>query len=138
MAIGKVSLQGMFLEDVQFTWNLSGTIDPINDIGKAVTLDTSAANTMKLAGAGDRIYGKLQQIEARAIEGITVRTVSMQFIDIMPFKVGETFAVGDTAVGGGSGTVEVLKVSSVSAPDPNQNTVVEVLSDGTPVVMKLT
>lgn len=138
-SIGSVSLAGIFFEDAFFPVNLSGSPVAGTDEGKAVTWDTSAANTMKLAGDGDVVVGRLETIEARIAEGVTVGTVAMQFSDVLPQKASETFSVGDTAVGGGSGTVKVLKAGSpsVSAPDYRYNTVVQVNGTASVVVVKI-
>ena len=133
MAIGINSLQGIISEDSWQAWNVSGS-PAQTDVGKAVTLDSSAANTVKLAGIGDRIIGRLEALESRTIEGVTVGTISREFSDSLPAANGETFHVGDTAVGASSGTVKVLKNAGVSAPDWSQNIVVAVLTDGTPIV----
>lgn len=135
MAIGVQSLAGIYFEDYQLTYLISGSPDPVASLGCAVTIDTTAANTMRLAAAGERIFGRLETCEVRTVEGITVGTVARKFSDTLPIKVGEVFNVGDTAVGSSTlGSVEVLKVSSVSAPDYNQNVVTEVRTDGTVVV----
>jgi hypothetical protein len=137
MAIGKVSLNGMVEEDSIYTFLCSSTVVAGTDEGKAVSLDTSAANTVKLAAANDRLFGYIDTIEVRAVEGVTVVAVVTEFIRSLPHLSGEVFEVGDTAVGGGSGQVKVLKSGSpaASAPDPNQNIVLEVLASGDPVVM---
>jgi hypothetical protein len=137
MAIGKVSLNGMVDEDSIFTFLCSSTVVAGTDEGKAVSQDTSAANTVKLAADGDRIMGYIDNIEVRSVEGVTIVGVVTKFIRRLPMKANETFTVGDTAVGGGSGTVKVLKTGSpaASAPDANQNRVLEVLTSGDPVVM---
>ena len=74
------------------------------DEGKPVTLDTTANNTFKLAGADDVVYGNLKVVENRVQEGILVGTVE--------FKGGFTWtksgvvAVGAGVVGAGAGAVK--------------------------------
>jgi hypothetical protein len=133
MAIGKVSLRGIFFEDFMLAFNISGAVDPVADVGKAVMLDTTAPNTVKLANVVDaRIIGRLESIEARTVEGITVGTVAITFCDVLPHLAGQVFTVGSTAVA--SATPGQVKVAA--AADPNQNLVVEVLANGDPVVLK--
>ena len=104
--IGKVSINGLIDEVAQVTWNLAAGIVKADE-GKAVTQDTTAANTVKLAGDGDLILGRLEIVEIRSQEGIAVGTVSMR--GGMSFVVNpnatasspdETPAVGDYLSGG--------------------------------------
>ena len=103
-----VSLRGIFIEDFQFTFLVSGGVDvTIADAGVgAVMLDTAAANTVKLATDGATILGRLEVYENRTIEGIVVGTVSlaggMKFLvnpDATASSPDETPAVGDYIVG---------------------------------------
>jgi hypothetical protein len=51
-----------------------------DDLGKALTLDTTAPNTMKLAGDGDPVHGRLETYEDRSQQGAgKVGTVQRQF-----------------------------------------------------------
>lgn len=107
MAIGNgVTLAGLPNEDAQRTFLVSGTVTQA-DIGKAVTLDTAAANTVKLAGDNDVILGRLESYEDRTAEGIKVGTVShdgsMEFpvnADAVSSPTDETPDVGDYICGG--------------------------------------
>lgn len=110
-AIGAgVSLQGIFIEPWMLTFNLAvGTV--LADVGKAVTLDPTGANKVKLAGDGDNIIGRLETVEDRTIEGILVGTVSLQGALKLPKKTGETVNVGDQVQGAGAGEVKALPVS---------------------------
>lgn len=136
-SIGSVSLRGVYFEDAQLPFNISGSPVVGTDEGKAVALDTTAANTVKLAGAGDRVIGRLETIELRTIEGVQVCTVALQFIDVLPNDGAHTFVVGDTAIGGATAGKVAPKGGGSPAPDANQNLVVEVLASGDPVVMKI-
>lgn len=143
MAIGKVSLAGLIDEVAQVTFNLDSGIVKADE-GKAVTLDTSGANKVKLAGDADPILGRLEVVEIRTQEGsLNVGTVSLR--GGMVFTVNpnatasspdETPAVGDylaggTASGGGKGYVQ-------KASDNNSTVtpwrVVEVRESGAKVV----
>ena len=108
-AIGKVSLRGITHDDFQYTFLVktgAGTDAVIADAGvKAVSLDTSAANTVKLAVDGDKILGRLEVYEDRTVEGIVTGTVALKggvkFI-VNPDATDspdETPAVGDYLVG---------------------------------------
>lgn len=74
-------------------------------VGLAVVQDSTASNTVKLAGDGDLIFGRLENVEDRKVEGIKVGAVKI--IGGMAFKKSEaTVAVGDKVVGAGSGLVK--------------------------------
>lgn len=130
-----ISLAGIFFEEFQLPFNLEASITK-DDIGKAVSLDSSAANTVKLAGDGETIVGRLETFEERTVEGINVGTVAVKFAAKLPINTGAagTFAVGDTAVGSAvAGQVKVLG-GGTPTPDHSINYVVEVV-DGTHVVV---
>lgn len=131
----KVSLRGYYFEDSIFTFNLKTGITQA-DIGKAVSLDTSAANTVKLAGDGDVIIGRLETVENRTVEGTLVGAVALRFAELLPIKSGETVAVGDTVVGAGNGEVKALKSGEPAASAPNyaMNFVAEVIGTNAVVV----
>lgn len=106
-----VSLRGFYFEDSLLTFNLTAGMDS-DDVGKAVSLSTAAANTVKLAGDGDHIVGRLQSVEDRTVEGTLVGAVELRFANTLPIKTGETVAVGDTVVGAGVGEVKALAAAS--------------------------
>lgn len=93
-----VSLRGTYFEDFHLVYNISGTV-VAGDVGKAVTLDTTAANTAKLAGDGDVILGVLISYENRVQEGVKVGTVAEKFILTLPYT-GTIPAIGVQVVGG--------------------------------------
>lgn len=129
-----VSLDGMTFPESQFTFRISGSnLTAANTEGKVVSLDTTAADTVKLAADGDNIIGRVVKFEARVNEGVNLVTIATRFINNVPVKSGETVLVGDTVVGAGNGEVKTFKVTGVSAPRPWDNYVVEVGS-GTVVV----
>lgn len=131
-----ISLAGMYHEAWQYPFYISGSVTQ-DDVGKAVTLDTSAANTVKLAGDGDVILGRLEVYEDRVQEGIKVATVNLAGGMKLPVKTGETVNVGDSAIGAGSGEVRARDngVSTTDAP-VTDNIVVEVGSGFCVVVKK--
>lgn len=103
IASGGISLVGIPHSEFRRTVYLAAGIVAA-DVGKPVTLDTTADNTFKLAGANDVVYGNLKVVENRVQEGILVGTVE--------FKGGFTWtksgvvAVGAGVVGAGAGAVK--------------------------------
>lgn len=74
-------------------------------VGLAVVQDSTASNTVKLAEDGDLIFGRLENVEDRKVEGIKVGAVKI--IGGMAFKKSEAdVAVGDKVVGAGNGLVK--------------------------------
>lgn len=132
-----VSLVGVYHEDWQYPFFISGTVTQ-DDVGKAVTLDTTAANTVKLAGNNDRILGRLEIYENRVQEGIKVVTVNLAGGMKLPLVSGGVIARGDTVVGAGNGEVKRLDSGGgepVSTPNWADNFVVET-GDGFVVIVK--
>ena len=107
-------------EDFTFTYYLATGITAA-DVGKAMTLDTSGTNKMKLALAGDPIFGRLETYENRTQEGVVVGAVSRKFRSKLPTT--GTVAIGDNLVG--SATAGLSATGAVPAGHP-RNTVVEV------------
>jgi hypothetical protein len=99
-----VTLEGFYDTDAVFTWNISGTISNPADIGKAMSQDTSAANTAHLAGDGEPLIGRLMSYESRTVEGITVGSIAEE--GNFRFAYTGTLAIGNSVVGAGSGTVK--------------------------------
>lgn len=115
-------------EDFSLTVNLNSAI-VASDVGKALSWDTSAANTMKLAADGDEIAAFLDTFENRGSAG-KVGTALFKFAQKLPIKSGQTVAVGNTVVGAGNGEVK----AGVAAPDKN---IVTEIQGSYAVVLKL-
>lgn len=104
--LGLVSLRGLYVE--AFQWTFLGAAGLTSaDEGKAVTLDTSAANTVKLAGDGDKILGLLEKVEVRTQDGVITCTIALyggyKFLvnpNATASSPDETPAVGDLLEGG--------------------------------------
>lgn len=117
-----VSFNGIFEENAQLTFLVSGTLTKATAEGYAVELDTSAANTVKLATDGGAILGRLDVYENRTTEAVKVGTVSMRggykFI-VEPTVIGQATepALGDYIVGAGSGKVKKLVLTSLASSD---------------------
>lgn len=135
-----VRLHGFNFEDSHLTFLLASGITK-NDVGKAVALDTSAPNQVKLAGDGDTIVGRLVTVEPRVQEGITVGAVALRFANKMKIKSGLTGAAavvrGSTVVGAGDGEIRARhdgEASPTATPDHNINFVTDVIGDYAVVV----
>jgi hypothetical protein len=122
---------GYLVDESIMTFAISGTVTAA-DIGKAVSVNTAAANTMKIAAADDRIIGRLETLEIRpASQGGTVGAVSFRFIQKFPVQAADTLAIGDTAVAGTAGTI---KKAPANLPHDN---FVSAVSGGIATLVKL-
>lgn len=135
-----ISLRGMTHNDFHYPFNLASGITQA-DVGKAVALDATSANQVKLAGDGDQVVGVLVTVEDRTVEGVLVGTVALRG----GFKVKEVdtpafpLAVGDSAIGAGAGEVKARLNAGASAKeaDHSDNMVVEVgLTGGYVIVVR--
>lgn len=106
----QVVLDGFTQHEFAFPMLISGGATSA-DIGKAVTLDTAAEATVKLAGDGDPIYGRLFQVEDRSQEGVTTCTVETRFRKRLP-KTAAAITKGDSVVGAGGGLVKAAAAAS--------------------------
>lgn len=113
---------GFSFENFKFTYLISGSVT-LADVGKAVALDTSAANTVKLAGDNDVIFGRLETYEDRAVLGVKVGAVSRKFKDLLQYT-GTAPTIGQSVTG--SATPGVVKVAT--SQDIKDNRVVETLT----------
>ena len=110
-----ITLSGIVYPERRVTFNFNGTVDDAN-VGKAVSQDTTAGATVKLTADGDEIIGRLFSNEDRAQQGggkDCVVELSGGFT--LPYKAGETIAVGDRVVGAPNG--EVRKKVTSGTPD---------------------
>ena len=104
-AIAQVTLEGVSYPDFNISVNLASGITT-DDLGKAVSWDSSAANTVKLAADGDLILGQLVIVEGRAQEGTLVGTVATKGGMTFPKSASTTITIGQELVGAGSGLVK--------------------------------
>lgn len=132
-----VAMDGSPFQEYNRTVNLATGIVRA-DVGKAVQLDTTGPNKFKLVADNGRVDGRLLTVESRVGTGQLIGTVALKFIDELPVVDAEVFAIGDTAIGAGSGQVKVRTAGAPAAdtPDANVNQVVEVRT-GYVVVMKI-
>lgn len=117
-----VTLNNLSHEDSAYTFFYKTGMTSA-DLGKAVTLDTSAANSIKLAGDGDPILGQLFSLENRTVQGVQTCAVVTAGGMSFPKEAGSTIAVGDFLDGSSlaDGSVE-------AAPAATKWQVVEVVS----------
>ena len=118
LGFGGVSHAGISMEDWHFPWKLKSGITA-SDIGKAVTIDTDAAATVKLCGDTDIIIGRLETVEDRTMEGILVGTVAMKGGMTLPMAASSQPAVGDSV----QGSATAGKVKALSGAQ-GRNTIV--------------
>ena len=124
----KPTLRGYHFEDWSFTFVLAAGITEA-DVGKAVSIDTSAANKVKLAADGDTILGMLSTVEDRAVEGQLIGAVELKFANILSVFGGIGVAIGDTVQGVGGGLVK-----KTTTPDYSLNFVAEIQGTNAVVV----
>ena len=106
-----------------FTYHLTGFAANVTDdvvaaaAGKAVALDITAAASVKLAGDGDVIFGRVYVAENRASSGGgKVATVARKFKERLPAAVGHGINIGDRIVGAGAGLVKKDAAAGVGNP----------------------
>lgn len=114
-----ISLRGMTHEKFHYPFFLTAGITSA-DVGKAVALDTSAANTVKLAGDDEQVVGYLVVVEDRGVEGVLVGTVALRG-GFRVYTVGSV-DVGDTVVG----STTAGHVKAAATANHADNMVVEV------------
>lgn len=115
-----IVLEAFSFEADTFTRYISGITTQVaaDIIGHAVALDATAAGTVKLAGDGDYVYGRVYQYEDRKQEGVKTVSVERRFVKRLP-KTAAAIAIGATVVGAGAGLVK-----AAVSPDQNINTVI--------------
>ena len=119
-----LSNKGRYLEDFQEYFYLAAGITAA-DVGKAVEIDTSGEQKVKLATDGAVIIGRLEVVEDRKQEGILVGTVSLKGFNYFPIKTGLTgiaaVGLGDTVVGAGAGEVKGANNGTAVTNNPRDN-----------------
>lgn len=74
-----VSLSNMFDDDWTMPFNLAAAT-VVGNVGAAMSLDTSAGATAKLAVDDEEILGRLETFEDRVSEGTKIGTITMKGI----------------------------------------------------------
>lgn len=133
-----ISHRGLISEVFHFPFYITGTVT-LDDVGKAVTYDTTAAKSVKLAGAGDPVVGSLVSYEDRVVEGIKVATVALKGGFQFTKAAGtDTIVIGDTVVGSATaGEVGPRRNTgdTLNEPDLNSNVVTDVNGDAIEVLI---
>lgn len=116
---------GFPIDAFTFTYYISGLANAAavaGAPGKAVAIDDTAASTVKLAGDGDAIFGRVFSAEDRDVLGVKTAAIQRRFKEKLPAASGHGITVGDSVVGAGAGLVKL----AVAA---NDTIVVEVGTD---------
>lgn len=103
--INSVVAETFSFEDFTFTQVVTGAVT-LADVGKAVTIDTTQDNAVKLAGDGDVVFGRLETVEIREQEGITVGAIARKFRTRLPKAAATNITRGQCVVGAGNGLVK--------------------------------
>jgi hypothetical protein len=115
-----------------FTYALSGSFADDAAIaataGKVVALDTTAPGTVKLAGDGDAIFGRVYVAENRSVLGLKVASIARKFKERLPAAPGHGILVGGRVVGAGAGLVKAA-TANAGAGVPSDPIVVETGAD---------
>jgi hypothetical protein len=125
---------GFPIDAFTFTYYLSGvaqTDTAVADaVGKAVSFDDTAASTVKLAGDGEAIFGRVFQAENRDVLDVVTAAIQRKFKEKLPAAAAHGITVGDSVVGDGAGLVRLAN-SGVPAEVTAgaRNIVVEVGTD---------
>ena len=121
-----ISHRGLTHEDFQYPFNLNVAIVAA-DVGKAVSIDTTAARTVKLAADGDVIIGELATVEVRSIEAIRVGTVSLKGgFSFTRATAAPAVTVGASICGAGNGEVRATLVGDATVLKQHNNIVTAV------------
>ncbi len=119
-----LSNKGRYLEDFQEYFYLATGITAA-DVGKAVELDSTGEQKVKLATDGAVIIGRLEVVEDRKQEGILVGTVSLKGFNYFPIKAALTgvsaVRIADTVIGAGAGEVKAANDGTARTNDPRDN-----------------
>lgn len=126
-ASGVVS-HGFPIDVTTFTYYLTGTAATdaaaADAIGKAVSQDTAAAVSVKLAADGERIFGRVYHAENRSDLGVRTAAVQRKFKEKLPAAEGHAITLGSSVVGAGNGLVRLAAAGAETTGAGN--TVVEV------------
>lgn len=99
-----VTTTGIIVQESRLTFNGAAEIQK-KHVGCAVTIDTSAPNTVKLAGDGDVVLGQLEIVEIETT-GEVIATVAILGGYRLACAENAVFTAGDTVVGAGEGLVK--------------------------------
>lgn len=110
-----ISHRGLTIESKIFPYFLAAGIVEA-DVGKAVSIDPTAAYTVKLAADGDVIHGVLASWENRVVEGYLAGSVALDGGSGFKRTAGGTaITPGDLLCGGGAGEVRKVVLADATA-----------------------
>lgn len=132
-ASGVVSY-GFPIDAFTFTYFVSGvalTDAAANALdGRAVSLDTSAASTVKLTTDGEAIFGRVYRGENRQIAGVVTASIQRKFKEKLPATAGHGIVIGGRVVGAAGGLVRAANTGvPAEVTAAADNIVVEVGTD---------
>ena len=126
----QVVLDGFTQHDFAFTMYLAAGHGLTDDelYGRAVSLDTSADATVKVAADGEAVYGRIFQVEDRSQEGVVTVSVETRFRKRVKKASATVVARGDSVVGAGAGLVRAHDGGTADTV-PVNNVVLSVADD---------
>lgn len=134
--LNDIVLEAFSMEDFTFTYFITGNPSVTDIVGKAVAIDTTTRGAVKLAGAGDVIFGRIYQYEDRTQQGGgKVVTVERKFRKRLPKAAGTAVAIGAVVEGAGAGLVRPIATPTI-ATAAESNVVIDVAADGTYVIVE--
>lgn len=136
--LNDIVLEAFSMEDFTFTYFLTGNPTVTNNdiVGKAVAIDPTTRGAVKLAGAGDVIFGRIYQYEDRTQQGGgKVVTVERKFRKRLPKLNATVIAIGAVVEGAGNGLVRAIATPTI-ATAAESNVVIDVGADGTYVIVE--
>lgn len=132
---------GFPIDSHTFTYYLSGTFADEAAVkateGYAVSQDTAAASTVKLAADGEAIFGRIYVAEDRKVLGVRTASVQRQFKERLPAGTGHGILVGGAVVGAGAGLVRAVNTGVAAEVTAGARTVVVETGDDFVVVERL-
>lgn len=127
---------GFPIDVTTFTYLLNAATTAA-DVGKAVMLDTAAANTVKLTTDAAQIFGRLETFEDRDVLSMKTGAVSRNFKEKLPAANGHGIVVGDRVVGAAGGLVRKANSGVAAEVTASQNNIVVEVGTTWVVVEKL-
>lgn len=132
---------GFPIDAFTFTYFISGLTDTdaahAAAAGLAVALDDTAENTVKLAGDGDPIFGRIFVAERRDVLGVSTASIQRKFKEKLPAAASHGITVGDSVVGDGAGLVRLVASGTPAEVTAGQRNIVVEVGDEFVVVEQL-
>lgn len=109
-----VTLDGIIDDTLDTTWYISGSVTKADE-GKALSIDTTTARTLKLAADGDAVIGRAMVIEKRTQEGVQLVTLGPKGSAIFTYS-GTAPTLAQQIQGAGAGVVKLLNGANARFP----------------------